>query len=350
MAFQGPGKGPWNAESQSQRRRSRLQHREVRRRVRPLAARAESARRRVRGHLRRRRVDGRHAGAAGEDRRRASERPGAHAAELRLAGRTRNLGMRHAKGEYIQFVDHDDMLGPEALERLYEHAERNDADVVLGKMSSTMVRPRRLFRHPVDACTIENDELMQSMSPHKMFRRGLHRGARAAVPRGALDPGGPGLRQRRLSEGRADLGPRRLPLLLLDEAGRRRQQHPASLQPASRLLVATCRHHRAADQGRHSGVRRRRRAPEPAAAPACTTWRSCPGPASRRSSTRSRPNSGQRFKAARQASDLEEFPAAVREGLPTVSRLRAELLERRDFDGAAGPGPADPPGQGPQHR
>ncbi|MET7734601.1 glycosyltransferase family 2 protein [Streptomyces sp. NPDC005402] len=86
-------------------------------------------------------------------------------------GAPRNLGMRHANGEYIQFVDHDDTLGPEALERLYEHARRNHADVVLGKMSSTMVRPRRLFRHTVDVCTIENDELMQSMSPHKMFRR-----------------------------------------------------------------------------------------------------------------------------------------------------------------------------------
>ncbi|MCT9075014.1 glycosyltransferase family 2 protein [Streptomyces fulvoviolaceus] len=86
-------------------------------------------------------------------------------------GAPRNHGMEHAKGEYIQFVDHDDTLGPEALERLYEHAKRNDADVVIGKMSSTMVRPRRLFRHTVDACTIENDELMQSLSPHKMFRR-----------------------------------------------------------------------------------------------------------------------------------------------------------------------------------
>lgn len=86
-------------------------------------------------------------------------------------GAPRNLGMAHAKGEYVQFVDHDDMLGPEALERLYEHATRNRADVVIGKMSSTMVRPRRLFRHTLDNCTIENDELMQSMSPHKMFRR-----------------------------------------------------------------------------------------------------------------------------------------------------------------------------------
>jgi poly(ribitol-phosphate) beta-N-acetylglucosaminyltransferase len=41
----------------------------------------------------------------------------------------------------------------------------------------------------------------------------------------------------------------------------------------------------------------------------------------------------QRFEAARELA-REEFPAAVREGLPAVSRLRAELLERGDFDGA----------------
>jgi glycosyltransferase involved in cell wall biosynthesis len=86
-------------------------------------------------------------------------------------GKPRNVGMRHARGEYIQFVDHDDMLGPEALERLYEHALCNRADVVVGKMTSTMVRPSRLFRRTVDTCTIDNDELMQSLSPHKMFRR-----------------------------------------------------------------------------------------------------------------------------------------------------------------------------------
>ena len=27
-------------------------------------------------------------------------------------GAPRNLGMKHAQGEYVQFVDHDDMLGP----------------------------------------------------------------------------------------------------------------------------------------------------------------------------------------------------------------------------------------------
>jgi hypothetical protein len=40
-----------------------------------------------------------------------------------------------------------------------------------------------------------------------------------------------------------------------------------------------------------------------------------------------------RFEAARELA-LTEFPAAVREGLPAVSRLRATLLEAGDFDGA----------------
>jgi hypothetical protein len=40
-----------------------------------------------------------------------------------------------------------------------------------------------------------------------------------------------------------------------------------------------------------------------------------------------------RFEAARRAA-LDEFPPAVREGLPAVSRLRAELLERGNYDGA----------------
>src|SRR3954462_7760434 len=34
-------------------------------------------------------------------------------------GRPRNIGMDLASGEYVLFVDNDDWLGPEALERLY---------------------------------------------------------------------------------------------------------------------------------------------------------------------------------------------------------------------------------------
>ena len=50
------------------------------------------------------------------------------------AGKPRNAGMQVATGDYVQFVDQDDWLGDEALERLHAYAVANDADVVLGKM------------------------------------------------------------------------------------------------------------------------------------------------------------------------------------------------------------------------
>lgn len=43
---------------------------------------------------------------------------------------TRNRGLEYASGEYICFLDSDDMLKPEALEELYEIAEKNKLDCV----------------------------------------------------------------------------------------------------------------------------------------------------------------------------------------------------------------------------
>ena len=45
-------------------------------------------------------------------------------------GMARNTGIRLAHGKYITFVDADDALVPDALERLLAHAERTEADVV----------------------------------------------------------------------------------------------------------------------------------------------------------------------------------------------------------------------------
>ncbi|MDH6516694.1 glycosyltransferase involved in cell wall biosynthesis [Streptomyces sp. SAI-135] len=246
-------------------------------------------------------------------------------------GAPRNLGMAHAKGEYIQFVDHDDLLGPEALERLHAHARRNDADVVLGKMSSTMVRPRRLFRHTVDACTIENDELMQSLSPHKMFRRAF------VEEHGLRFPEGPWILEDLAFVSAAYLKAKRIAVLAdypcyywmkRDDGGnntRLRFSPRHGFWPNCRTVVRGIKdgttpsddvdalQNRLLHRLYHVEILSRAREPEIL----------CEDPAEQR----------ERFEAARRLA-LEEFPTAVRDGLPTVSRLRAELLERGDFDSA----------------
>ena len=46
----------------------------------------------------------------------------------------RNFGLDHAKGRYIMFVDSDDLLAEDALERLYNEIITTNADVVLGRI------------------------------------------------------------------------------------------------------------------------------------------------------------------------------------------------------------------------
>lgn len=88
------------------------------------------------------------------------------------AGKPRNVGIDVSRGEYVMFVDNDDHLGDEALERMYAYGVAHDADVVVGKMAGKgRGVPVELFRVNRPHATVENAPLIDSLTPHKMLRR-----------------------------------------------------------------------------------------------------------------------------------------------------------------------------------
>ncbi|MEU6180861.1 glycosyltransferase family 2 protein [Streptomyces coeruleorubidus] len=105
----------------------------------------------------------------------AAEHPHIHVIHQEASGwsgRPRNTGIEAAQGEYVMFADHDDWLGDEALERMYDYGKANDADVVVGKMAGIgRPVPQELFRVNRPRATVENAPLIDSLTPHKMFRR-----------------------------------------------------------------------------------------------------------------------------------------------------------------------------------
>jgi poly(ribitol-phosphate) beta-N-acetylglucosaminyltransferase len=97
-------------------------------------------------------------------------------------GRPRNVGIEAAHGEYVQLLDQDDALGPQALARLHAMAAENDADIVVGKVAANFssreagaahaIRsaPYVLFRKNRPHSSIRDAPLIDSLTPHKLFR------------------------------------------------------------------------------------------------------------------------------------------------------------------------------------
>ncbi|MFF5211595.1 glycosyltransferase family 2 protein [Streptosporangium sp. NPDC000396] len=88
------------------------------------------------------------------------------------AGRPRNVGLSHARGRYVFFCDADDYLGPEALERMLAMADRNNSDVVLGKIVGHDRRaPASMFHENADRAPLGDSAVYNSLSCFKLFRR-----------------------------------------------------------------------------------------------------------------------------------------------------------------------------------
>jgi glycosyltransferase involved in cell wall biosynthesis len=88
-------------------------------------------------------------------------------------GRPRNVGLGEARGEFVFFVDHDDHLGDEALERMTDYGREHGSDVVIGREVRVGRSPLAplLFAQNRPKAELSWEPLWSVRTPHKMFRR-----------------------------------------------------------------------------------------------------------------------------------------------------------------------------------
>ena len=99
-------------------------------------------------------------------------------------GRPRNVGIDAARGEYVYFVDADDYLGAEALERMYAMGRRNATDIVIGKIVGHGRTALHAVQQDLERVTLTTAPLVESMTCHKMFRREFLNGHDIRFPEG----------------------------------------------------------------------------------------------------------------------------------------------------------------------
>jgi poly(ribitol-phosphate) beta-N-acetylglucosaminyltransferase len=86
----------------------------------------------------------------------------------------RNVGLGKAAGRYVFFLDADDRLGPEALERMVAMADRNGTDVVLGRIEGVnRGAPKSMWGKTLERTDVFSSNIKFTLSAQKLFRREL---------------------------------------------------------------------------------------------------------------------------------------------------------------------------------
>ncbi|MFF9483635.1 glycosyltransferase family 2 protein [Streptomyces sp. NPDC014676] len=86
----------------------------------------------------------------------------------------RNVGLGRATGRYVFFLDADDRLGPEALERMVSMADRAGTDVVLGRVEGVnRGAPKSMWGKTLERTDVYSSHIKFTLSAQKLFRRAL---------------------------------------------------------------------------------------------------------------------------------------------------------------------------------
>jgi glycosyltransferase involved in cell wall biosynthesis len=121
----------------------------------------------------------------------ASTRPNATATTIENSGwpgRPRNVGTAMAGGEYVFYMDHDDYLFPEALERMYALAADNQLDVVHPKevVHGWSTPGWNAWKHQEPRIGEYKPSTVQCITPHKLYRREFLLNNNIAFPEGRI--------------------------------------------------------------------------------------------------------------------------------------------------------------------